>query len=157
MPGRGDHQGGPRAVGPDVLLMVDAGGSDAFWKQGFKWALRTSHMLAAFDVAWFEEPLKPDALQDYILLRQQSPVPIAGGEVLTRRQSFQPWLEAGALDVVQPDVTKVGGIERRAADCLDGPGARCTLYPSRMEHGGRRGGRFAIGLSVSRHRSGGDI
>jgi L-alanine-DL-glutamate epimerase-like enolase superfamily enzyme len=105
------------AVGADSLLMVDAGGSDAFWKQGYKWALATSHMLAALDVAWFEEPLRPDAMQDYCLLRRRSPVPIAGGEVLTRRQSFQPWLEAGALDVVQPDVTKVGGIseERRIA------------------------------------------
>jgi L-alanine-DL-glutamate epimerase-like enolase superfamily enzyme len=97
--------------------MVDAGGSDAFWKQGYKWALRTAQMLADFEVAWFEEPLKPDAMHDYVLLRQNSPVPIAGGEVLTRRQSFQPWLEAGAFDVVQPDVTKVGGIseERRIA------------------------------------------
>ena len=105
------------AVGADSLLMVDAGGSDAFWRHGYKWALGTSHMLAAYDVAWFEEPLRPDALQDYVLLRRRSPVPIAGGEVLTRRQSFQPWLEAGALDVVQPDVTKVGGIseERRIA------------------------------------------
>ena len=103
------------AIGPESLLMVDAGGSDAFWKQGFKWALRTSQMLAAFDVAWFEEPLRPDAMTDYVLLRRRSPVPIAGGEVFTRRQSFQPWLEAGAFDVVQPDVTKVGGIseERR--------------------------------------------
>jgi L-alanine-DL-glutamate epimerase-like enolase superfamily enzyme len=105
------------AVGADSRLMVDAGGSDAFWRQGFKWALRTARMLAAYDVAWFEEPLKPDALEDYVHLRRRSPVPIAGGEVLTRRQSFQPWLEAGALDVVQPDVTKVGGIseERRIA------------------------------------------
>jgi L-alanine-DL-glutamate epimerase-like enolase superfamily enzyme len=105
------------AVGPDSRLMVDAGGSDAFWKQGYKWALRTAHMLAAYDVAWFEEPLKPDALPDYVQLRRSSPVPIAGGEVLTRRQSFQPWLEAGAFDIVQPDVTKVGGIseERRIA------------------------------------------
>ncbi len=103
------------AIGPESLLMVDAGGSDAFWKQGLKWALRTSQMLAALDVAWFEEPLRPDAMHDYVLLRRRSPVPIAGGEVLTRRQSFQPWLEAGAFDVVQPDVTKVGGIseERR--------------------------------------------
>ena len=106
-----------QAVGSESLLMVDAGGSDAFWKQGYKWALRTAAMLAEFNVAWFEEPLPPDAMNDYVLLRRQSPVPIAGGEVLTRRQAFQPWLEAGALDVVQPDVTKVGGIseERRIA------------------------------------------
>jgi len=105
------------AVGPDSLLMVDAGGSDAFWSQGYKWALRTSEMLADYDVTWFEEPLRPDAMNDYVELRRRAPVPIAGGEVLTRRQSFQPWLQAGAFDIVQPDVTKVGGIseERRIA------------------------------------------
>ena len=103
------------AVGAESLLMVDAGASDAFWQHGYKWALRTAPMLAAYDVAWFEEPLKPDALDDYIQLRRRVPVPIAAGEGLTRRQSFQPWLQAGALDIVQPDVTKVGGIseERR--------------------------------------------
>lgn len=115
-----------QAVGPDALLMVDAGGSDAFWQQGFKWALRTAQMLAEYDVAWFEEPLKPDALQDYVMLRQAAPVPIAGGEVFTRRQSFQPWLQAGAFDVVQPDVTKVGGIteSRRIAWMAQDNGVR---------------------------------
>jgi L-alanine-DL-glutamate epimerase-like enolase superfamily enzyme len=105
------------AVGPDSRLMVDAGGSDAFWTQGYKWALRTADMLAEYDITWFEEPLRPDAMNDYVELRRRSPVPIAGGEVLTRRQSFQPWLQAGAFDIVQPDVTKVGGIseERRIA------------------------------------------
>ncbi|MBT8360826.1 MAG: mandelate racemase/muconate lactonizing enzyme family protein [Desulfobacterales bacterium] len=103
------------AIGPDSLLMVDAGGSDAFWNNGYKWALRTAEMLANYDVAWFEEPLAPDAIEDYIHLRRQSTVPISGGEVLTRRQSFYPWLSRGAFDIVQPDVTKVGGIseERR--------------------------------------------
>src|SRR6266568_1576177 len=96
------------AVGPDSMLMVDAGGSDAFWSQGYKWALRTAEMLADYDVAWFEEPLRPDAMNDYVELRRRAPVPIAGGEVLTRRQSFQSWLQAGAFDIVQPDVTKVG-------------------------------------------------
>jgi D-galactarolactone cycloisomerase len=107
------------AVGPDCLLMVDAGASDAFWGQGYKWALQTARMLADYQVAWFEEPLPPDNLRDYALLRQAALVPIAGGEVLTRRQSFQPWLQAGALDIVQPDVTKVGGLsEARLIGCM---------------------------------------
>jgi D-galactarolactone cycloisomerase len=103
------------AIGPDSELMVDAGGSNAYWPHGYKWALRTAQMLADYDVTWFEEPLKPDALEDYVALRRAAPVPISGGEVLTRRQSFQPWLQARAFDIVQPDVTKVGGMseERR--------------------------------------------
>jgi L-alanine-DL-glutamate epimerase-like enolase superfamily enzyme len=74
-------------------------------------------MLADYDVGWFEEALKPDALDDFVELRRRSPVPIAGGEVLTRRQSFLPWLVRGAFDIVQPDVTKVGGVseQRRIA------------------------------------------
>lgn len=105
------------AVGDEAQLMVDAGGSDAYWPQGLKWAMRTADMLADYGVAWFEEPLRPDALDDYVSLRQAAPLPISGGEVLTRRQAFQPWLHAGAFDIVQPDVTKVGGIseERRIA------------------------------------------
>ncbi|MGH8631483.1 MAG: mandelate racemase/muconate lactonizing enzyme family protein, partial [Burkholderiales bacterium] len=65
------------AIGPDSLLMVDAGGSNAYWPQDYNWALRTSEMLADFDVAWFEEPLSPDALQDFVRLREHSRVPIA--------------------------------------------------------------------------------
>ena len=98
------------AVGPDCRLMVDAGASDAYWKHGYKWALQTARMLAEYDVYWFEEPLAPDRMEDYVRLREHAPVRIAGGEVLTRRQAFQPWIDAGAFDIVQPDVTKVGGI-----------------------------------------------
>ncbi len=105
------------AIGPESRLFVDAGASDAFWPNGLKWALNTARMLADHDVGWFEEALKPDALEDHAELRRQSPVPIAGGEVLTRRQSFLPWLVRGAFDIVQPDVTKVGGLseQRRIA------------------------------------------
>jgi L-alanine-DL-glutamate epimerase-like enolase superfamily enzyme len=112
------------AVGPDARLMVDAGASDAFWPNGYKWALRTAEMLAEYDVEWFEEPLPPDALEDYAQLRAHALVQIAGGEVLTRRQSFLPWLRAHALDVVQPDVTKVGGIseQRRIARAAEDNG-----------------------------------
>lgn len=114
------------ALSTESLLMVDAGASDAFWPQDYKWAARTAHMLANYDVYWFEEPLPPDNLHDYVLLRNNSPVPIAGGEVLTRRQSFIPWLTQRAFDIVQPDVTKVGGIsdERRIAWMAEDNGVR---------------------------------
>jgi L-alanine-DL-glutamate epimerase-like enolase superfamily enzyme len=114
------------AVGPDAMLMVDAGASDAFWPQGYKWAARTAEMLDGYGVSWFEEPLSPDNLRDYVLLRKDSLVPIAGGEVLTRRQAFVPWLQGGAFDIVQPDVTKVGGIseERRIAWMAEENGVR---------------------------------
>lgn len=105
------------AIGDDSKLFVDAGASDSFWPNGLKWALRTAEMLNDHSVGWFEEALKPDALEDFVTLRKASPVPIAGGEVLTRRQSFLPWLARGAFDIVQPDVTKVGGLseQRRIA------------------------------------------
>ena len=129
-------------VGTD-LLMVDAGGSDAFWSQGYKWALRTADMLANYEVAWFEEPLRPDALEDFVRLRNAAPLPISGGEVLTRRQSFLPWLRAGAFDIVQPDVTKVGGIseERRIAWMAEDYGIKFIPH----------GWNTAIGLAADLH------
>ncbi len=132
-----------REAAGDAALMVDAGGSDAFWAGDYKWALRTAHMLAAYDVAWFEEPLRPDALADYAELRRQAPVPISGGEVLTRRQSFQPWLAGRALDIVQPDTTKVGGLSeaRRIGWAADDHGIR--LIP--------HGWNTAVGLAADLH------
>jgi D-galactarolactone cycloisomerase len=114
------------AAGDDAQLFVDAGASDAHWPQGLKWALRTAEMLKDYGVGWFEEALRPDALDDYCALRRQAPVPIAGGEVLTRRQAFLPWLVRGAFDIVQPDVTKVGGIseQRRIAWAADDFGVK---------------------------------
>jgi L-alanine-DL-glutamate epimerase-like enolase superfamily enzyme len=131
------------AVGPEAHLMVDAGASDAFWPQGYKWAMRTAHMLADYNVHWFEEALPPDNLRDYILLRQHSPLPIAGGEVLTRRQSFLPWLEQRAFDIVQPDVTKVGGIseERKIAWIAEQNGVRFIPH----------GWNTALGLASDLH------
>src|SRR4030095_10042731 len=131
------------SVGPEARLMVDAGASDACWHQHFKWAARTASMLADFGVYWFEEPLVPDNLSDYVLLRQNAPLPIAGGEVLTRRQSFTPFLQARAFDIVQPDVTKVGGIseERKIAWMAQENGVRF------IPHGWNK----ALGLAADLH------
>ncbi|MCS6853349.1 MAG: mandelate racemase/muconate lactonizing enzyme family protein [Elioraea sp.] len=131
------------AAGPDARLMVDAGASDAFWPNGLKWAVRTAEMLADYEVAWFEEALPPDALADHKRLRERARVPIAGGEVLTRRQSFLPWLTEGALDIVQPDATKVGGLseQRRIAWLAREFGVRYVGH----------GWNTAIGLAADLH------
>jgi L-alanine-DL-glutamate epimerase-like enolase superfamily enzyme len=99
-----------KTVGDDIELMVDAGGSEQFWPHGTNWARNTAAMLAGYGVVWFEEPLPPDDLAGYTDLTRVSPVPIAGGEVLTRRQAFQPWIEGRAVDILQPDCTKNGGL-----------------------------------------------
>jgi D-galactarolactone cycloisomerase len=99
-----------RAAGPDTALMIDAGGSAPFWKMRYKDALERAKMLADYDVRWFEEPLAPDDIEGYARLADQSPVKIAHGEVLTRRQSFLPYFQRRAMDIVQPDVSKVGGL-----------------------------------------------
>ncbi len=97
-------------VGDAGELMVDPGASQQFWPHGLKWALRTAEMLASYGIVWFEEALQPDQIDDYRELRRAASIFVSAGEVLTRRQSFRPWLETGAVDIIQPDVTKVGGL-----------------------------------------------
>jgi D-galactarolactone cycloisomerase len=131
------------AIGPDALLAVDAGGSDGFWRNGLSWATRTAAMLADYDVAWFEEALRPDDLAGFVELRRRSPVPISGGEVLTRRQDFLRYLTEGAFDIVQPDTTKGGGLSesRRVAWLADAFGARFIPH----------GWNTAVGLAADLH------
>jgi len=131
------------AVGPSVLLAVDAGGSDAYWHGDLKWALRTAQMLAEHNVAWFEEPLSPDDHHGLATLTAASAVPISGGEVLTRRQSFLPYLQHHLVDIIQPDVTKVGGISefRRIAQTAQDQHVRIIPH----------GWNTAVGLAADLH------
>ena len=120
------------AVGEESDLMVDAGGNDAFWQQGYKWALRTADMVADYGVTWLEEPLNPNALDDFVRLRERSRTPIAAGESLVGRQAFKPWIERHALDIVQPDVSKAGGIteQRRIAQLVEDNGLQYVGHGS---------------------------
>jgi L-alanine-DL-glutamate epimerase-like enolase superfamily enzyme len=99
-----------KAAGESATLLIDAGGSAPFWPLRYKDALERARMLADYGIYWFEEPLAPDDLEGYARLTDASPVKIAHGEVLTRRQSFVPYFERRAMDIVQPDVSKVGGL-----------------------------------------------
>jgi D-galactarolactone cycloisomerase len=97
-------------VGAEVELMVDAGASEQFWPHGLSWARETARMLGEYGVTWFEEALVPDDVVGFKQLRDASPVLVATGEVLTRRQAFQPFIDQRAVDIIQPDLTKCGGL-----------------------------------------------
>ena len=96
------------AVGRQVELFVDANG--AFTRQQ---ALEWARVYAQeFDVRWFEEPVSSDDLEGLRLLRDNSPagIDIAAGEYGDALPYFRHMLDAQAVDCLQADVTRCGGI-----------------------------------------------
>jgi L-alanine-DL-glutamate epimerase-like enolase superfamily enzyme len=61
-------------------------------------------------IGWLEEPFSPDAIQDYAHFNQRSMIPFAGGENHFTRYQARQLLETGAVDIIQPDPCKAGGI-----------------------------------------------
>jgi len=97
-----------QVIGPDRRLMIDA---NQRWD--LDRAVRALDALAPFDLAWIEEPLRADDLAAHIRLREASAdlaVPIALGENLHTRYRFAEFIDAGVVDVVQPNIVRVGGI-----------------------------------------------
>src|SRR5262245_31196795 len=96
-----------QGVGPDVELMVDAG---LCWDAAT--ALRRAQQFEPDRLTWLEEPLHPDDLQGYARLSARSPVRIAAGEEICDITEFRQMMDVGGIDVVQVDVTRVGGLAR---------------------------------------------
>lgn len=92
-------------IGPDRRLMVDA---NQRWT--LEQAERAIGELAAFDLTWIEEPLRADDLAGHVALRERIEVPIALGENLYTRYRFAEFIDSGGVDLVQPNVVRVGGI-----------------------------------------------
>ncbi|GGS96845.1 mandelate racemase/muconate lactonizing enzyme family protein [Nonomuraea spiralis] len=92
-------------IGPDRLLMIDA---------NQRWDLhRARRALAAlreFGLHWIEEPLPADDLAAHVELRRSTDVPVAVGENVYTVYGFRDLLTAGACDIVQPNVVRVGGV-----------------------------------------------
>ncbi|HUB66640.1 MAG TPA: enolase C-terminal domain-like protein [Candidatus Methylacidiphilales bacterium] len=95
------------AIGPDVQLFVDANG--AYPAQQ---AIAQAQRFAELGVVWFEEPVSSDDLQGLRFVRDHAPagMNIAAGEYGYQAIYFQRMLEAGAVDVLQADATRCGGI-----------------------------------------------
>jgi len=73
--------------------------------------------LSEFDLAFIEEPINAAALDDYEVLKAAAIMPLAAGENLYGRQALHEYLHRGLVDVIQPDVTKSGGITETWAAC----------------------------------------
>ena len=97
------------ALGPDRELMIDA---NQRWD--LDRATRSIEALSAFDLTWIEEPLRADDLAGHTELGRRlaasSRVPIALGENLHNAHRFGDFLRAGAAQIVQPNIVRVGGI-----------------------------------------------
>lgn len=73
-------------------------------------AKRLGHAIAAFEPLWFEEPVPPDDISGMAQVARSQPVPVATGERLTGLSEFSAVLRAGAADILQPALGRVGGI-----------------------------------------------
>ncbi|TDC86260.1 mandelate racemase/muconate lactonizing enzyme family protein [Actinomadura sp. 7K507] len=105
------------ALGPDMLLAVDAVQSLNTRPWSIKQVLRLLDALAPYDLAWAEEFLPPLDPEPYAELRGRTSTPISGGEGITTAAVFEQWLRAGAFDIAQPDPTIIGGIGEARRAC----------------------------------------
>jgi L-alanine-DL-glutamate epimerase-like enolase superfamily enzyme len=96
-----------RGIGDAVELMIDAG---LCWDTAT--AIRRACQFEPFQPTWLEEPLHPDNVQGYARLSARSPVKIAAGEEICDVAEFRTMMDVGGIDVVQVDVTRVGGLAR---------------------------------------------
>ncbi|MEO9175744.1 MAG: mandelate racemase/muconate lactonizing enzyme family protein [Gaiellales bacterium] len=94
------------AAGPEMTLMVDV--QYAFDEVAR--ALRVAEAIAEYDIYFLETPLWVDDLAGYAELARRSPVRIAQGEWLTTRFEFAALIDGGCVQVVQPDIGRVGGL-----------------------------------------------
>jgi L-alanine-DL-glutamate epimerase-like enolase superfamily enzyme len=101
------------AVGPEMVLMVDV----AYAWSDAKQALRILRLLEPYDLFFVETPLDIDDLEGHALLHAASPVRIAAGEWQNTHYEFQDLLDRGRVDVLQPDVGRVGGFTEARKVC----------------------------------------
>lgn len=92
-------------IGPDAELYVDANGGYTVGQ-----AVRVARRLEDYDVRWFEEPVSSDDLAGLAAVRHQVVADVAAGEYGYDLPYFEAMIAAGAVDCLQADVTRCGGI-----------------------------------------------
>ncbi|MEU7722102.1 L-fuconate dehydratase [Streptomyces tibetensis] len=101
-------------VGPDIRVAVDA---NQRWD--VQPAIDWMRELARYDPYWIEEPTSPDDILGHAAVRKAlSPIKVATGEHIANRVVFKQLLQAGAVDIVQIDSARVGGVNENIAILL---------------------------------------
>jgi L-fuconate dehydratase len=103
-----------QALGPDVALAIDA---------NQRWDVEVAStwlkQLAQFNIAWIEEPTSPDDILGHAAIRRAiSPMPVSTGEHTQNRVIFKQLFQAGAVDLIQIDAARVGGVNENLAILL---------------------------------------
>lgn len=92
-------------VGSDTEIMLDANGAyDAFT------ALTVERRLADYNIYWLEEPLPPEDADAYLALKRSVVTPLAAGECESAAYNYREWIDKRAVDVLQPNLSRVGGL-----------------------------------------------
>ena len=130
---------GRRMLGDRVTMMVDFGYRWRDWHDAL-WVLR---QVERCNIYFAEATLQHDDLYGHARLSQMSPIRICGAEFAATRWEVREWIEVGKVAVVQPDISRCGGLTeiRRIADM-------CELYGAQViPHGWKTG----ILAASSRH------
>lgn len=99
-------QAARNAIGPRVGLMMDV---NCPWT--IDEALKVAEAVRPYDLMWFEEPIwPPEDFESLAQVRQRSGLKIAAGENAMSPKNFEQMFKAGAVDIAQPSVTKIGGV-----------------------------------------------
>lgn len=102
-----------KAVGPEMTLMVDV---QYMWPDAAS-CLSVVKDWAEFDLFFLETPVWSDSLEEIARVAAEAPMPIAFGEWLATRWEFEELLDRGRIQVVQPDVGRVGGLGEAKIVC----------------------------------------
>lgn len=97
------HDGLRAVLGENVKLMLDV-----LWRMERAEAVRFGRELDARKVTWFEAPLKPEDVQGHARLAASIDTPVAIGECWRTRWEMRPFFEAGAVEILQPDIGRSG-------------------------------------------------
>lgn len=104
-----------QALGPDRHLMVDPGWYPTVTPNRMQPRSRADNealcqWLGDYNVRWVEDFIHPENFDEYAAVRASSPVPVAAGEQVSTAWEFQRFIDSGCVDVIQPDLTRCGGL-----------------------------------------------